>query len=287
MKYPLNPEQQEAVDTTEGPILVLAGAGSGKTRVVTCRSSNSRARNRSRIHLGADVHQQSGSGDEGARQLLTSRHVFVCTFHSLGARILRETIHVLGYRRDFTIYDDQDVEKIIKLCLSEKESLARTKRDFKLHLQGEKCPHRTESLEELQSSITKMRILRLFKATNKNCSQSNAVDFDDLLYLPVKIFRAHPEILEHYQNRWNFLMIDEYQDTNETQSVLIRLLVEKHKTLCVVGDPDQSIYSWRGANIDNILSFSQAVCQSKSGAPRTKLPQQNKYPRCCQRADQR
>lgn len=264
MSFPLNPEQQEAVDTVYGPVLVLAGAGSGKTRVVTCRIIKL-------LEIGVDPSailaltftNKAAQEMKERVNAMTNRQVLVCTFHSLGARVLREVIHVLGYHRDFVIYDDQDVEKIIKLCLAESEYLI----DPKVAL---------SFISNIKNALTDIDVLKtatgdgndaeyfdLFKRYQAKLFQSNAVDFDDLLYLPVTIFKKHPEVLETYRSRWHFLMIDEYQDTNETQSVLIRLLVEKHQNLCVVGDPDQSIYSWRGANIDNILSFSQHYANAK------------------------
>ena len=264
MKFPLNPEQQEAVDTTYGPILVLAGAGSGKTRVVTCRIINLLEQGVDPSTILAVTFTNKAAMEMKERvNHLTSRQVLVCTFHSLGARILREIIHVLGFHKDFTIYDDQDVEKIIKLCLSESGSMQEPKTVLSFISKAKNALTDIESLKELQVDHEDAEFFDLFQRYQQKLFLSNAVDFDDLLYLPVKIFRAHADVLDRYQKRWNFLMIDEYQDTNETQSALIRLLVEKHNNLCVVGDPDQSIYSWRGANIDNILSFSQQYANAK------------------------
>lgn len=266
LKTQLNAEQLEAVESVYGPLLVLAGAGSGKTRVVTYRIVNL-------IEKGVDpssilgltfTNKAADEMKERVRQL-TQSHVLICTFHSLGARILRESIHVLGYRRDFTIYDEQDAEKLMKLCLSELESTH--KQDPKVFLQmisnaknslltpEQITPTSTDEIEKLFPDIYARYQAKLF--------EYNAVDFDDLLYLTVRIFHEHPEMLNHYQNRWSFLLIDEYQDTNESQYAIVKDLVAKHHNLCVVGDPDQSIYSWRGANVQNILNFGKDYSGAK------------------------
>lgn len=264
MKFPLNPEQQEAVDTTYGPILVLAGAGSGKTRVVTCRIVKLLEQGVDPSKILALTFTNKAAQEMKERvSTLTNSHVLVCTFHSLGARILREIIHVQGYHRDFVIYDDQDTEKIIKLCLSESGSLLEPKSALSFISRAKNALLNMDSQLAENLANEDSEFIELFKRYQQKLHHSNAVDFDDLLYLPVMIFKAKPEVLESYQNRWNFLLIDEYQDTNETQSVLIQMLVDKHQNLCVVGDPDQSIYSWRGANIDNILSFSQKYANAK------------------------
>lgn len=255
---PMNSEQQSAVDTIYGPLLVLAGAGSGKTRVVTFRIVNilEQGVHPSEILGLTFTNKAAGEMKERVRQL-THHNVLICTFHSLGARILRESIHVLGYMPGFTIYDEQDVEKIMKVCLSEMDSSA--KLDSKLFLRlisnaknalQEPADIDPNTLEENEKNFPEA-----YARYQAKLKEYNALDFDDLLYLPVKLFKEHPEVLEHYQKRWSFLLIDEYQDTNAAQYTIVRYLVAQHHNLCVVGDPDQSIYSWRGANIGNILGF--------------------------------
>lgn len=189
---------------------------------------------------------------------ITQSHVLICTFHSLGARILRESIHVLGYKRDFTIYDEQDSEKLMKLCLSEIDGLP-PKTDAKLFLNlisnAKNNVVTPEKVDASQLDEFEKLFPQIYTHYQAKLLEYNAVDFDDLLFLPARIFQEFPQILDHYQQRWSQLLIDEYQDTNEAQYAIVRHLVAKHNNICVVGDPDQSIYSWRGANIKNILNF--------------------------------
>lgn len=259
----LNQEQRDAVNAIEGPVLVLAGAGSGKTRVVTCRIATL-------IEMGVPASQILGltftnkaaeEMRERIQMVVGKNAVLLCTFHSLGARILRESIHALGYSRDFTIYDEDDADKCIQACLNELEI-----KDKKLDVKTfrtliSKCKNALQKPEDVKadcmSSPAEEYLQRVYELYQMKLKHYNALDFDDLLFLVVRLFREHPPILEHYQNRWNFLLIDEYQDTNEAQYTLLKYLVEKHGNLFVVGDPDQSIYSWRGANIHNILNFEK------------------------------
>lgn len=254
----LNQEQLDAVETLSGPLLVLAGAGSGKTRVVTYRIVNLIKGGIDPMSiLGLTFTNKAAQEMKERVQHLTSSYVLICTFHSLGARLLREAIHCLDYTNNFTIYDDQDVDKLMKVCLGDIPGMA--KADPKPFLQlissaknGLLAPDQVD-ISELDESLKAFpEVYARYQAKLKEC---NALDFDDLLYLPVRLFREHPEVLEHYQNRWSHLLIDEYQDTNEAQYTLVRYLVQRHGNLCVVGDPDQSIYSWRGANVRNILEF--------------------------------
>ena len=257
----LNPEQLEAVETLEGPLLVLAGAGSGKTRVVTYRICRL-------IEKGVPPHQivgvtftnKAASEMKERVQQLTHARVLMSTFHSLGVRILRESIEKLGYGKDFTIYDAGDSEKLLSNCLQEvginekgqlklfKNLLSRAKNDL---LKPDEV-----DLAEYPSNISN-EFARVFHLYQRKLKSYNAVDFDDLLVLPVQLFREFPDVLEHYQDRWRYMLIDEYQDTNAAQYALVRALMAKEPNLCVVGDPDQSIYSWRGANMNNILTFEQ------------------------------
>lgn len=251
----LNPAQQDAVNTLYGPVLVLAGAGSGKTRVVTYRIA-------SMLHQGVSpsailgvtfTNKAAGEMKERVQQL-TNQQVLICTFHSLGARILREAIEMLGYKRDFLIYDEQDTEKLMKACLQELAGDQKIEpKMFLEHISRLKnALHVPEENSQEQDLLSK--VCHLYQSKLKEC---NAVDFDDLLYLPIQLFKQSPEVLAHYQKRWSFLLVDEYQDTNHAQDTLIRYLVAQHKNICVVGDPDQSIYSWRGAEIRNILRFEK------------------------------
>ncbi|CDZ79960.1 ATP-dependent DNA helicase PcrA [Candidatus Rubidus massiliensis] len=258
----LNEEQKKAVEFVEGPLLVLAGAGSGKTRVVTYRIANLLQKKVPPQKILGLTFTNKAAGEMKERiEALTKSHVLICTFHSLGARILRESIGVLGYKKDFTIYDDDDTDRLIKTCLQDlniKDKAAEPKA-FKSMIS--KAKNSLISPDAINKDDYTNKLEQFFPSVyslyQDKLKQYNALDFDDLLYLPVMMFHEFPEVLEFYQNRWHFLLIDEYQDTNEAQYELVQLLVAKRKNLFVVGDPDQSIYSWRGANIRNIMNFER------------------------------
>lgn len=248
----LNPQQLKAVHHIKGPLLVLAGAGSGKTRVVTHRIAHL-------IEIGIDPSQilavtftNKAAGEMKARiQKLKNAYVLASTFHSLGSRILRESIHHLGYQNTFVIYDDDDSTKLLKNCLNElgidtEKSFCK---EAKMFISSAKNDLLSPNGEDLLS-----RIYSAYQAKLKSC---NALDFDDLLFLTVRLFQEYPEVCEMYQNRWQYILIDEYQDTNLAQYTLAKILVEKHQNIFAVGDPDQSIYSWRGARYQNILNFEK------------------------------
>lgn len=256
----LNDAQKLAVETIDGPVLVIAGAGSGKTRVVISRILNllDSGVASSKI-LGLTFTNKAAS--EMKERILREResNVIICTFHSLGARILREFIHKFGsYDKNFTIYDEEDVDKLLKICLKDLHV------DEKVDLRSlrsliSSAKNGLYSPDQMDSSHLEAHVARLFsdlyQLYQKKLQEYNATDYDDLLLLTLRLFKEHPDVLEHYQNRWSHLLIDEYQDTNAVQYAIVDALVAKHKNLCVVGDPDQSIYSWRGANIQNILNF--------------------------------
>lgn len=258
----LNQEQKEAVNFIEGPLLVLAGAGTGKTRVVTCRIANLLEMGvpSSQI-LGVTFTNKAAAEMKERVRSLTNSSVLICTFHSLGARILRESIMPLGYKRDFTVYDEDDADKLLKSCLTEKfpEEKQPDIKTYKHLISRAKDalikPEDTTSLH-LRGEMSRT-FPQIYKLYQEKLLEYNAVDFDDLLYLPARLFQEHADVLEQYQQRWSFLLVDEYQDTNAAQYALIKLLVSKSQNLFVVGDPDQSIYSWRGANIQNIMNFEK------------------------------
>jgi DNA helicase II / ATP-dependent DNA helicase PcrA len=250
----LNPQQQVAVEHVEGPLLVLAGAGSGKTRIVTQRVAHL-------LELGVPsteilaVTFTNKAADEMRHRILhlTHKSVLTCTFHSLCARILRESIFALGYSRDFTIYDEEDSEKVLKECFT---SLNMKEEKGELRSVRAQISQAKNALIDPEKVEDKL-LQDIYSLYQQKLKQYNALDFDDLLFLAVKLFEAHPEILEQYQKRWSFILIDEYQDTNAAQYTLTKLLAEQHRNVFAVGDPDQSIYSWRGANIQNILNFER------------------------------
>ncbi len=253
----LNAEQQKAVEHIEGPLLVLAGAGSGKTRIVTHRIAHLLQKGVLPEDILAVTFTNKAAEEMKKRvSSLTGKKVLTCTFHSLGARILRESISFLGYLPNFTIYDEEDSQKLLKTCL---ESLKiKEEKGMVKSLKGKisSCKNdllKPEEILEKDSTPSFYQIYALYQERLKEC---NAVDFDDLLYLTVQLLQNDKNILHTYQNRWLFILIDEYQDTNHAQYILTKLLVSSHKNLFAVGDPDQSIYSWRGAKYQNILRFS-------------------------------
>lgn len=253
----LNAPQREAVETLEGPLLVLAGAGSGKTRVVTYRIINL-IENQvpPGAILGLTFTNKAAAEMKERIQALTRHHVLIATFHSLGARILRESIVSLGYTRNFNIYDEDDVDKVIKASMQETQVVGE-KIEPKIYRQKiSKAKNNLMGPDDVSGREDPFfpQVYRLYEAKMK---AYNALDFDDLLYLPVRLFKEQPFLLQMYQDRWQYLLIDEYQDTNMAQYKFVELLVLKRGNICVVGDPDQSIYSWRGANIRNILDFEK------------------------------
>lgn len=264
----LNQQQIEAVNHLDGPLLILAGAGSGKTRVVTCRIVNLL---NSGIHpsaiLGLTFTNKAAAEMKERVRKLTNRYVLISTFHSLGARILRESISALGYTSNFSIYDEEDADKLLKSCLEsiplyDKKSETKTIRSLiskaKQDLLSPGDVGNGSTLSQAEEIFP--QVYATYQMRLKEC---NALDFDDLLYLTVRLFREHPRVLEMYQDRWSHLLVDEYQDTNATQYTIIQLLARKSQNLFVVGDPDQSIYSWRGATIGNILNFEKEYPHAK------------------------
>lgn len=249
----LNKEQQKAVDHVEGPLLVLAGAGSGKTRVVTKRLAHL-------IELGipsSDILAltfTNKAAEEMRTRIERGKGVWVLasTFHSLGARILRESAHLLGFQSDFTIYDVEDSEKLLKASIQEIFG-AQDKAFFK-KMRSAISSYKNQLVDPEEADREFIDVYRLYQKNLKSC---NALDFDDLIYLPCKLFQTAKEEREKYQNRWSFVLIDEYQDTNFAQYQMAKTLVEKHRNIMAVGDPDQSIYSWRGAQYQNILRFEE------------------------------
>lgn len=258
----LNEEQRQAALFIDGPLLVLAGAGSGKTRVVTFRIAHMLESGIEPFRiLGLTFTNKAAAEMRDRVHKLTSSYVQISTFHSLGAKILRESISFLGFNPDFTIYDEEDILKLLKSCLDVLQ-IKNKKLDPKTFRQLiSKAKNEMRSASDVENEKKEDEIDELFSKVytlyETKLKEYNAVDFDDLLYLPVKLFREFQEVLAIYQNRFNYLLIDEYQDTNASQYELARLLVEKSQNIFVVGDPDQSIYSWRGADINNILNFEK------------------------------
>ncbi len=257
----LNPPQRAAVLHGEGPLLVLAGAGSGKTRVIVHRIAHlvrERGVPAPQILAVTFTNKAAGEMRERVQKLVGGEAPLIATFHSTCARILRREIHHLGYDSAFAIYDDKDSGKLLKevmagLGLDEKRfpvaSLASAIDD---------CKNRGLAPEDLPAdTFTGEVVGRVYAAYQKRLKKCNALDFGDLIMLTVRLFEVHPAVLERYRDQWRWILVDEYQDTNPIQYRLVRLLAGEHRNLCVVGDDDQSIYRWRGADIRNILDFEK------------------------------
>ena len=262
----LNDVQRRAAQHINGPLLVLAGAGSGKTRVVSMRIAYliDQGIDPAQILAVTFTNKAAGEMKERIHHLLANRFLegspTICTFHSLGVRILRESIHLLGYGSQFLIYDEEDSNKLLKGCLNtlqvKKDADFKTYKaaisNAKNHLQGPSDLVLGEVPEIIQAEFK-----QVYQLYQHRLKEANAVDFDDLLFMSVRLFKEHPEALAFYQKKWAYLLIDEYQDTNHAQYLMARLIVGSLRNIFVVGDPDQSIYSWRGANIQNILNFEK------------------------------
>ena len=260
MTLTLNPQQDIAVNHIEGPLLVLAGAGSGKTHVVTNRIAHLIEIGVPASEIVAVTFTNKAAQEMSARvKSLCHQHVLTCTFHSLCARILRESIHHLGFKNDFTIYDQSDSENLLKVILKGAnieldKSLVKS---FKTAISNAKNDLVTPQMLAGSKDQGNAMLYNIYNEYQRKLKEYNALDFDDLLFMAVKLLEDHKEVKELYQQRWSFFSIDEYQDTNKAQYRLTRLLTEKSNNLFVVGDPDQSIYSFRGANIQNILNFKR------------------------------
>ena len=273
----LNPQQRAAVEQTEGALLVLAGAGSGKTRVITLRIAYLIAeKNVPPFNILAVTFTNKAAGEmrERVNGFLQGRQLqsapLISTFHSLCVRILRQDIEHLqeGYNKSFTIYDTSDSQKVIKACvkdigMDEKQLSARS-----VQSAVSASKNRGEDFEMYASSVEytderKAAIARVFKMYEERLNNANALDFDDLLIKTVRLLRVSPEVREKYNNKFKYILVDEYQDTNSLQLALINYLTEKQQNICVVGDDAQSIYGFRGANIDNILSFEKHYPNAK------------------------
>ena len=263
----LNKEQAEAVKRTEGPVLILAGAGSGKTRVITHRIAylmDECGVNPWNILAITFTNKAAGEMRERVDNLIGfgAESVWISTFHSMCVRILRRHIENLGYESSFSIYDTDDQKSLMKeVC---KYLKIDTKDIREREILSEISAAKNELTTPLQYreeneglGFRYVRIADAYEEYQKRLRKNNALDFDDLLMLTVELFHSHDEVLASYQNRFRYIMVDEYQDTNNAQFELVRLLAGKYRNLCVVGDDDQSIYAFRGANIRNILDFEK------------------------------
>ncbi|GAB6150807.1 DNA helicase PcrA [Clostridium novyi] len=272
LKKLLNKEQYEAATAIEGPVLVLAGAGSGKTRVLTYRIA----------HMIEDLgipqynilaitftNKAAGEMKDRIKKLVSNNidSMWVSTFHSSCVRILRREIDKLGYNKNFAIYDSTDQKNLVKQCMkelnisdkdiNEKEIISKIGKQKDNLITAEEYKKRNEK------DFKKNRIADVYLLYQKKLKNSNALDFDDLIFKTVELFKKHPEVLEFYQNKFKYIMVDEYQDTNKTQYQLVKMLAAAHRNIFVVGDDDQCIYQWRGADIKNILDFEKDYPEAK------------------------
>ena len=258
----LNDEQKKAVMHLAGPCLVLAGAGSGKTRVLTTRIAYLIAKGIPSYNILAITFTNKAAKEmkERVEALVPGNYAFLGTFHSLGVRILRENSQECGLESNFTILDSDDVLSLIKRIMKNKEidpkeispSYVRNRISF---IKNENLS--TREIDNLFNTVPEKKVLEIYQTYQELIHKNNSVDFDDLLVLPVELFKKYPEILDKYQEKFKYILVDEYQDTNEVQYQFNKLLASKYRNLFVVGDANQSIYGFRNANFRNILNFEK------------------------------
>ncbi|HYE59241.1 MAG TPA: UvrD-helicase domain-containing protein, partial [Rhodothermales bacterium] len=259
----LNEAQREAATALDGPVLIIAGPGSGKTRTLTHRIAYLLATGRAKpwqVLALTFTNKAAREMQERIRSLVgeqAARALTMGTFHSVFARLLRVEASAIGYSRDFSIYDPDDTERVLKSLMERfridpKQHPVRSLRGLissaKNSMVGPQEYGRFVSSEQQEKAAT------LYGPYEELLRQSNAMDFDDLLLKPIQLFEQHPDVLAKYQDKWRYLHIDEYQDTNHAQYIVSKMLAARHHNLCVVGDDAQSIYAFRGADISNILS---------------------------------
>lgn len=272
LKSLLNKEQYEGATTIEGQVLILAGAGSGKTRVLTHRMA----------HMIDDLgilpykilaitftNKAAKEMKDRVKALIGERaeDMWISTFHSTCVRILRREIEKLGYKKSFTIYDTSDQKTLIKECMKalniNDKDITEQEIMSKIGKAKDNMQSPASFMREHESNFREKKIADVYEMYQKRLKENNALDFDDLIFKTVELFKQDKETLEFYQRKFQYIMVDEYQDTNKVQYELIRLLAEKYKNVCVVGDDDQCIYQWRGADIRNILDFEKDYPDAK------------------------
>ncbi len=264
----LNEMQKKAVLQQEGPVLILAGAGSGKTGALTVRIARMLENGVKPWNILAITFTNKAAREmrERVEKLVGegARDMWISTFHSTCVRILRREIHHLDYENQFSIYDADDQEKMMREAFK-RLNMSTTDKSFSVKgaisvissLKEEMISWEDYSQKVDKNDLKAVRVAKVYETYQKMLKENNALDFDDLIYKTVLLFRQFPEVLEKYQERFRYIMVDEYQDTNTSQYELVALLASKYQNLCVVGDDDQSIYGWRGANIRNILDFEK------------------------------
>lgn len=265
----LNDQQALGVEIIEGPVLLLAGAGSGKTRVLTHRIANMIENNISPYNILAITFTNKAAKE--MRERVMNIHpdgdkVWVSTFHSTCAKLLRSIIDLIGYDKNFTIYDTDDSKRLLKECLKE---LNISEKEYPVNTLINKISSAKDLLQNPKEfkrisvgNYSEEKVGDIYELYQDKLFNSNALDFNDLIFKTIEIFKTHIDVLDRYEDKFKYIMVDEYQDTNFAQYTLIKLLAKKHQNLCVVGDDDQSIYGWRGADINNILDFEKDFPQT-------------------------
>ncbi|MCH7975224.1 MAG: UvrD-helicase domain-containing protein [Bacteroidetes bacterium] len=269
----LNDKQAEAARTIDGPVMIVAGPGSGKTRTLTHRIAYLLATKKawpSQILALTFTNKAAREMRDRVEKLVggaDAKGLWMGTFHSVFARLLRREAEKIGFTRDYTIYDTDDTERMIKLLMERYnvDPKRYTPRSMRGRISGAKNQMVTpDEYLSLANDPFEEVAAKLYGPYNEALRRANAMDFDDLLAWPIRLFEQHPDVLNTYQHRWQYLHIDEYQDTNRAQYLLAKMLAAKHENLCVVGDDAQSIYAFRGADIGNILSFQKDYPQAKT-----------------------
>jgi len=267
----LNDKQKEAVACTEGPLLVLAGAGSGKTTVLTRRISYILDKGLAKPWQILAITFTNKAAQEMKERIAAmvdeADEMWIRTFHSCCVRILRRDIASIGYQSSFNIYDSSDQKKIVKECIKDcnlnEENFPVKSVIAKISDCKNKDISPTELMEQSENNYREKYYAILYEKYENKLKKNNALDFDDLISKTVLLFKTCPDVLEYYQNKFKYILVDEYQDTNSCQYKLIEMLARKHRNLCVVGDDDQSIYKFRGADISNILDFEKCFTEAK------------------------
>lgn len=261
----MNTEQSEAVRTTEGPLLIMAGAGSGKTRVLTHRIAyllDEKGVSPYNVLAITFTNKAAREMKERVEKLVgeEAQVIWMSTFHSMCVRILRRDADRIGIERNFTILDPTDQKSVIKDVLKT-ENIDSKRYDPRMFLSAiSNMKNELKTVEDAEIEATDFMsdmVARVYAGYQRQLSRNEALDFDDLIMTTINLFKRVPDVLEYYQNKFQYIHVDEYQDTNRAQYTLVKLLADKFKNLCVVGDSDQSIYGWRGADIQNILSFEE------------------------------
>ena len=267
----LNDKQKEAVLYTDGPLLILAGAGSGKTRVLTYKVAYLIEEKKVKPSNILAITFTNKAANEMKARIIgligdIAQAIQISTFHSFGVRIIRENSTLLGYQPNFTIFDADDSLSIIKKILSELnlDPEYYNPHHIKNRISGAKNELLgPEEYEQYANTEFEKTVVKIYKKYNDKLFKSNSVDFDDLLLLPIKLFKEHPQVLAHYQEKYKYVLIDEYQDTNHAQYILTKMISAKYKNICVVGDADQTIFGFRGSNYRNILNFESDYQNAK------------------------